>query len=240
MNVSGQNEPTVVFISGNGNDSSVWIDIESDVKTFGVRTVVYDRSGLGKSPLKNRPYHIKDEANDLTHALSKNEVDGAIILVAHSYGGLIAVLVAEGNPNIKGMVLIDALLPLDLNDLVVSGVLSQYTPQFEALEKVAPMLAKAVIPVVKAYPDTAEHVRDVKVRLDLPVIDIVAEYPWVTEPEQVKHVEGVHSEFVARSPMRSSVIAKESSHNVLVDDPKIILESISQMLGRLKIISNNS
>lgn len=229
--LQGEGSPAVVFISGNGADSTVWAALEPEIRKQGVRTVVYDRAGLGQSPLAPGAYSIDDEADALRAALQANGVDENVILAAHSYGGLIAALVAEDNPAVDGLILIDALLPGDLSDEVVANVLAEYTPQFAALEAAAPDLAKAIIPIVKAYPATAERMKTVAVSPELPVIDILAETTWVSAPEDVAHIRSTHAAFAAASPARKTVYAEASSHNVMKDRPDIVLDAAAEMIG---------
>src|SRR5678815_4584123 len=109
MQVRGTGDPTVVFESGEGDDSSVWSKIEADVRLpNGVRTVVYDRAGLGRSAPSSGPYRIDDEAAALKRALDRFGIKGPIVLVAHSYGGFVATLVAASDKRVIGAVLVDA------------------------------------------------------------------------------------------------------------------------------------
>ncbi|HSS00326.1 MAG TPA: hypothetical protein VLM79_24880, partial [Kofleriaceae bacterium] len=50
VQVAGQGDATVVFEAGGGDDASAWDKIEPQVRMLSsVRTVVYDRAGLGHS-----------------------------------------------------------------------------------------------------------------------------------------------------------------------------------------------
>ena len=71
MQVAGVGGPTVVFESGGGDDSSVWAKIEPEIRQDGVRTVLYDRAGLGQSDLEPGPYSIDHEAKALERALDR-------------------------------------------------------------------------------------------------------------------------------------------------------------------------
>jgi pimeloyl-ACP methyl ester carboxylesterase len=109
MQTSGAGSPTVVFEAGGGDDSSVWADIAPKmVQNDRVRTVVYDRAGLGKSEPKPGPYSIDDEAASLQRALTMCEVRGPVVLVAQSDGGFIAALLATNDKRVAGIVLVDA------------------------------------------------------------------------------------------------------------------------------------
>jgi pimeloyl-ACP methyl ester carboxylesterase len=83
MRSQGQGSPTIVFESGGGEDSSEWSSIEPIIRGRGkVRTVVYDRAGLGNSDVNPRPYRIQDEATALRRALDLHQ-DQAYPATAH-------------------------------------------------------------------------------------------------------------------------------------------------------------
>jgi pimeloyl-ACP methyl ester carboxylesterase len=231
--VAGSGDQTIVFISGNGNDSSVWSDIEAQVRSLGVRTIIYDRAGVGQSALMTGPYQIDNEVEGLERMLEASGITGPVVFVAHSYGGLIAALAAEGNANIKGLIFVDAVLPDDLSDAVVASILAEYAPQFSALEEAAPELAKAIIPIVESYPATAKRIQSVVISPEIPFIDIVAERTWLSAPDDIAHIRNVHREFVAGSPTRSTILANRSGHNVMKDRPEIIIQAMARMLEQL-------
>ncbi|KZL03688.1 MULTISPECIES: alpha/beta hydrolase [unclassified Pseudovibrio] len=234
LEAKGEGSPTIIFISGNGNDASVWKGIEPHLRKVGVQTVVYDRAGLGNSPLWEGAYTIEGEAEDLQAALTAHGVSGPVMLVAHSYGGYIASLLAENMVQVTGLVFVDAGIPADMSQQLVDYVLAEYTPRFEALEKAATELAKAIIPVVKAYPTTAKRMRTVGIPEHLPVIDILAETLWVQDERIVSQMRKAHANFVATSPNRSSLFAKGSGHNVMKDKPRYVIEAITRILEQLR------
>ena len=234
MRVAGSGPVTVLFESGNGADSSDWAAIEPAVRALGVRTVLYDRSGLGQSEPAPGPYTIDQDAAALERALSACAVDGPLIIVAHSYGGFIAELRAAADRNVVGLVLVDAAVPGYFTDAVSDGIVAEYSPQFSALEQARPQVARVLIPIVRAYPDTARRMRNVTVPATTPVIDIVAERTWVSTPEQVEAWRSAHAAFVAESPQREALFAADSGHNVMHDQPAIVIAAIARMLERTR------
>jgi pimeloyl-ACP methyl ester carboxylesterase len=234
MQVVGAGEPTVVFESGGGDDSSVWAKIEPDIRRAGVRTVVYDRAGLGQSDPKPGPYSVDHEAKALERALDRCGVRGPIVLVAHSYGGFVSTLAAAEDPRVAGVVFVDANLPDYFDDAEVARILAQYTPQFAGLEHANPKLAAVMIPVIRAYPETAKRLRAVVFPPALPVIDIVAEHSWSNSPEEAAAMRRVHAAFVAASPARAAVFAEGSSHYVMRDRPALVIEAIKRLVARLQ------
>jgi pimeloyl-ACP methyl ester carboxylesterase len=235
--VAGTGSPTVVFEAGGGDDSSVWAEVEPAVREAnGVRTFVYDRAGLGRSePPAPGGYRIDDEAAALACALDERGVTGPIVLVAHSYGGFVATLVAATDPRVAGAVLVDANLAAFFDEAEVERLLALYTPQFPALEEQAPELARVMIPLMRAYPDTARRLRAVDYPASLPTIDIVAEQSWGATPEQNDAMRRVHADFVAAAPeTREAVLAEGSGHYVMRDRPDVVLDAIARMVARVR------
>ena len=60
-----------------------------------------------------------------------------------------------------GVVLVDANLPVYFDEAVVEQLVATYTPQFPELERQARDLARVMIPLMRAYPDTARALRAV-------------------------------------------------------------------------------
>jgi pimeloyl-ACP methyl ester carboxylesterase len=237
VQVEGSGKPTVVFESGGGDDSSVWAAIEPAVRKLGVRTIVYDRAGLGHSDPRLGPYHIDDEASALERALDVCGVRRPIVLVAHSYGGFVSTLMAAHDPRVAGVVFVDANLVDYFGDAQVAAILAEYTPQFDALEQARPKLAAVMIPLMKAYPETVSRLRSVAVPVDLPVIDIVAEHSWAKTPEDADAMRRVHSAFVQASRAREAVFAGGSSHYVMRDRPDLVIDAIKRMVERIRSTS---
>jgi pimeloyl-ACP methyl ester carboxylesterase len=233
MRVAGEGALSVVFESGNGDDSSAWASVEPAIRNLGVRTVVYDRAGLGRSDPAPGAYVIDDEVSALERALDACGVDGPIVLVAHSYGGFIATLLAARNERVVGVVLVDANVPDAFDDATTAAIVAEYEPQFPALQQAAPELARVLMPIVLAYPETARRVRAVGFPHDTPVIDIVAERSWGSTQERNAALRQAHADFVTRSPARAALFAAGSGHNVMRDKPEAVIDAIAQMVERV-------
>src|SRR5262249_22103645 len=158
----GAGEISVAFEAGGGNDSSVWTEIAARIRATGVRTFTYDRAGLGRSGLGPSPYTIEGEVQTLRAAMTACDVRGPVLLVAHSYGGAIALLAAAQDDRVAGLLLIDALVPEATPKSEVDAVLATFRPQYDELRKQAPELAKAMIPLMEAYPVTVQRLDAVR------------------------------------------------------------------------------
>ncbi|MHA7960344.1 alpha/beta fold hydrolase [Streptomyces sp. L500] len=98
---------TVVFEGGLAATRSYWALVQRDVARS-ARTVVYDRSGLGRSapdPSGTRDLRrLADDLGDLLDHLGP----GPFVLVGHSWGGPVVRLAAADRPGrIAGLVLVD-------------------------------------------------------------------------------------------------------------------------------------
>lgn len=235
MRSQGQGASTIVFESAGGEDSSEWSNIEPVIRQRGqVRTVVYDRAGLGKSEVNPRPYRIQDEATALRRALGQCGIQGSIILVPHSYGGFISEILASEDKRVKGLVLVDANIPSFFDDKEAARISARYTPLAKNLIKERPDLGRNLLRQDQAYPDTARYMRHVHVPLNVPVIDITAEQTWVDTPDELASMRRVHSEFVAASSNRVGIFAKGSGHYITRDRPDIVIDAILRLISEIQ------
>jgi pimeloyl-ACP methyl ester carboxylesterase len=231
VELEGAGTTTVVFETGNGSDSGVWAEIAPRVRAAGARTFLYDRAGMGRSELVPQPYSIDREVDALRSALTSCGIDGPIVLVAHSYGGFISLLLASLDERVAGLVLVDANVPAFFTEAEVASILAEYRPQYEQLQEQAPELAATLIPIMEAYPATSARLRSVSVPARLPIIDIVAEHSWAGTPESATAMREAHMTFVAESSARESISAAGSSHNVMRDAPDLVVGAIVRMVG---------
>ncbi|MFF7255805.1 alpha/beta fold hydrolase [Streptomyces microflavus] len=100
--------PTVVFEGGLAAGRSYWAPVQAAL-TDVAPTVVYDRSGLGRSPAApagvSRRLHTL--AEDLGELLDHLGPEGPYVLVGHSWGGPLVRLAAARPARVAGLVLVD-------------------------------------------------------------------------------------------------------------------------------------
>lgn len=99
-------KPPVVFESGLGLSRLLWANVAHLLAKAGYRTISYDRSGLGRSPVATER-NLEALVADLEQVVRAYAPQGAII-VGHSYGGIMARLLTARQPQlVKALVLVD-------------------------------------------------------------------------------------------------------------------------------------
>ena len=100
--------PTVVIEQGAGEPWIFWWAIVERVAKF-ASVCTYDRAGIGSSDAAPSPYSPLDSARELHTLLERARIPGPYIVVAHSYGGLIARLFTRDHRrDVAGLVLVDS------------------------------------------------------------------------------------------------------------------------------------
>ncbi|MFF2023900.1 alpha/beta fold hydrolase [Streptomyces sp. NPDC058171] len=98
---------TVVFEGGLAASRSYWALVQEELADD-ADTVVYDRSGLGRSPRARAPRTLERLARDLGDLLD-HLGPGPFVLAGHSWGGPVVRVAAAAAPGrIAGVVLVDA------------------------------------------------------------------------------------------------------------------------------------
>jgi len=109
----GEGSPTIVIeageISQSRHDAALFMSRLADQR----RVCAYDRAGLGQSdPAPDRPRQLEDLTGDLHALLETAGVDGPLVLVGPSFGGMIVAFYANRYPeDVNSVVLLDVPAP---------------------------------------------------------------------------------------------------------------------------------
>jgi len=103
----GEGPVTVVFESGFGQGGGVWKDVITELGSQ-CRCITYSRAGLGDSGTDGKPKSIAEDVQDLDAVIAAVSPGTKVLLVEHSYGGLLATEFARLHPErLQGLVLVD-------------------------------------------------------------------------------------------------------------------------------------
>lgn len=104
----GKGSPTVLIEVGAGSRSLDWLDVQKRAADV-TRVCTYDRAGFGWSDPGPRPRDVKEIGGELDHLIASGGLPRPLVLVGHSFGGLIVRMFAYEHPTeVAGMVLVDA------------------------------------------------------------------------------------------------------------------------------------
>jgi pimeloyl-ACP methyl ester carboxylesterase len=109
---ASSDRPSVLLEHGAFGCATDWAVVQERLAAQGLRSLAYDRAGLGYSDPGPSPRDGKAIVADLEKLLAKVGEHGPYVLVAHSMGGLFARLFAARHPDhVRGVVLVDAVTP---------------------------------------------------------------------------------------------------------------------------------
>ncbi len=132
--------PLVVLEAGAFGFSADWAAVQARLSAEGLRSLAYDRAGLGRSDPGAEPRDSPAIVGDLEALLSALGESGPCIVCGHSMAGLHLRLFAGRNAaRVKALVLVDAVTP-EATDHPLAG---QMVGHFNNLSKLAAWGAKA-------------------------------------------------------------------------------------------------
>ena len=194
---------------------------------------VYDRTGVGRSTKPVPPASAADHAAELHDLLEIAGIPRPVLLVGHSYGGLVALLATVTHPaDVAGLILVDASHPQQ--DERIRAVLNDL--QFEAWD-----LAMTEIGQVANIRASLKEVAAIYGQLpDIPLTVISStkhersdedppEYPHDAVQQGWAALQAEH----ARLRPDARHVSAEAGHYVHVDDPDLVVAEIMRMLASL-------
>ena len=105
-------KPAIVLEHGAFGCASDWGVVQARLAAKGLRSIAYDRAGLGLSDPGSLPRDGRALNADLAALLGALEEAGPFVLVGHSMGGLMVRLFTHTHPDrVLGVVLVDAVVP---------------------------------------------------------------------------------------------------------------------------------
>ena len=253
--------PTVLFEAGLGGSSLEWWPVADRIDSA-ARFCVYDRAGYGWSDPSRQPRHALRLAYELDRLLAVAGIDGPLIVVAHSFGGFVARLLAERRDDIAALVLLDSsheeqlerletpggrlMMPRGGGQFVVSGNQAPENLPRKLRRKVAALnrmrkTYSAIHGEMSAFRESAEQVRAARARRGEPFpfpVTVVRRgrdlYADRTDGAERTAVWIELQEDLAEigRPGRL-VIAEGSGHHLHADDPSLVAAEIERLLEPL-------
>jgi pimeloyl-ACP methyl ester carboxylesterase len=137
---SSSRRPLILLEAGSFGFSADWAAVQARLSTQGLRSLAYDRAGLGWSEPAPEPRDSQAIVADLEAMLAALGEVGPLILCGHSMAGLHVRLFAGRNvARVKALVLVDAVTP----EAIDHPLAAQMVGHFNSLSKLAAWSAKA-------------------------------------------------------------------------------------------------
>lgn len=221
---------TIVLEAGGGADASSWGSVpDSLARQTGATIVTYDRAGLGESDLGPADLTPEREVRDLREALDRLGTPPPTILVATSYGAMLALLHAALYPDhVVGLVLVDPMNPL----------FAQATGDF--LQSTVPDIAepvndreRVIVRMKRTFGDLTARTAAIEPGLEIPMIVLTAGEPWWGDEEIDRAWRRSHETMAGRSPRRELVVAQGSDHDMPEERPDLIADAVAWLLEKL-------
>jgi len=245
---TGSGSPVVILETGLGGSAVDWGFVQPEVARF-TRVCSYDRAGLGYSDAGPAPRTGRQMARELASLLDRIGTQDPVVLVGASSGGLNVRIFASEHPDrVSGLVLVDAahedqnheIPPIArfVPALASLGVLRllgiSFGPPIESLAapvrdygKATQFRAqgyKAAAGEVINFEKTAAEVRQSRRRLTSPVIVVTGGRNADTRWRELQRDQ------LTLSSRSCHVIAEQSGHVVMVDQPGVVTDAIREIV----------
>lgn len=221
--------PTIVYEAGLNQTIESWGTVPNETAGF-ARSCTYERLGVGmSSELRKTPRTTVDVNDDLVRLLKAAGIEGKIILVGHSFGGLSARYFAAKYPDrISGLVLVD---PSHESQYQLFANLKDGKERTDYLEHEGGRndehldLLKSVEELAALKP----------LRNDLPVI-VLSARPKGSKPEDpyLKIKERLHAELGEISKNGKTVVLENCGHFIQLDQPEAVVKAVRATFEKVR------
>jgi pimeloyl-ACP methyl ester carboxylesterase len=233
LSCSGGPGTTVVFEAAVGEDHTNWLPIAERLRDRAF-VCTYDRAGVGRSTKPKPALGARAHAAQLHELLEVAGVPRPIILVGHSYGGLVAMIEAAEHPvDLAGLVLVDSSHPGQderMKSVLTSSqvkVMNEYIDQLAEVADFHASLqeASAVYGSLPAIPLTVITAMKVE-RFD----DDPPDYPYEALKAGWLDMQAEH----ARLRPDARHVKADAGHYIHQDAPDLVVDEILRMVDALE------
>tara|TARA_R110002126_G_scaffold15185_1_gene62473 strand:- start:4012 stop:4854 length:843 start_codon:yes stop_codon:yes gene_type:complete len=232
----GKADVTVVFEAGFGTDLRTWQPVIAALGN-NISTVAYSRAGLGQSTAADAPRNIQQHINDLHTLLTALKVNGEIVLVGHSYGGLLATEYARQFPEqISALVLIDPAV-MAQRKVFLQADKGRVLRDDQMLLKMMPTALQQDYQLLITQLDAAPaRVNPLPATIRTSLITSTKTYqqPFVFEETQLgKQLWlNLHNALFKEVTHGQHIRVSDAGHNLHQDKPQLIAQAITAIINR--------
>ncbi|SEP54125.1 Pimeloyl-ACP methyl ester carboxylesterase [Amycolatopsis saalfeldensis] len=232
FHVTPGHNPAIVLDAGGGADSSYWKDIVPVLaKDTGSTIITYDRAGMGASDEVPGPWKVEDAVSDLEAGLTQLGATHDVVLVSHSLAGEIATYFVNKDPQwVAGSVLVDASLPNFYTDSEIAKIEAANNAQMAELQKQpSTKQTRQLLAVAASYGAMHRAYHQVSWPDTVPATVIRSSKTPFDTPDDAQLWRDAEAQFAAAAPNRTVIVADNSSHDIPLDRPDVVLKAIDEM-----------
>lgn len=251
LSCAGQGRPTVVVDVAFGGDARDWRDLQDELRDR-VRVCVYDRAGYGLSDGGPLPRDARRVADELRSLLRSARLAPPYVLVGHSLGGLHALVFAHRHREATaGLMLLDPPPGLFLR--------GQRFPELREEARAATRTLRRQAEALRGSADRASTQRAVRLRTlasehealfgrtaaQAAAVDSLGALPLVVlasgrpDPDPVGQRADFRDYWIGESRELAGLssagrfrLVRESTDDLRVDAPGVVLEELRRLLDR--------
>jgi len=239
---AGAGAPAIIFETGLADSLDTWLPVLRSMAEY-TSVVAYSRAGFGRSTSGSSDHSVQSEAADLRALVRQLHLQVPLVLVARSYGSVIARLYTSLYPSdVAGLVLVD-------------GTHEQQVRRFGTLDPNYPRQFQqafdSVLARLQPGAQAAETRETVKIQREgtvpglQPLPDIpIAVITSMKSDESSPYVNGtargheiwraLHDEWFRRSRNGIHIVTDRSGHGIQDDEPELVTLAIRFVLDRVR------
>lgn len=218
---------TLVFEAGGGAALTSWESVpQAAAREFSLRVAAYDRAGLGSSDVGPMELVPGQESQDLIQALDHLGA-GRMILIGHSYGGLLSILHAIRNPSrVAGLVLVD---PMN-TDFIQRVTLTWLNSTVPDIPNPASPSDTVIVRMKRTIGELVAATEPGIATLEMPIVVLTAGVPFWGNPDRDTAWRASHETIARAKPNRRLLIATQSRHGIPGTEPNRVIDAIRLLL----------
>lgn len=226
---AGSSGPALVLINGSGGPLMAWSRV-MEALSGEARVLAYNRAGIGKSSKPDKPQTAGFCADQLVDLLQALEIPHPWHVVGHSFGGLIANLLARRHPDkIRTMMFLEAAAPEDIR--------ANAMPKPRLLSALQAVLDR-IIPVdaLGERKTSAQSLREVENAGPFPAVPVTVISGGKQPPRFLLGADGMQMRRQGQAALAAlgspgkHVVASGSGHFPQFSQPDLVMDEIRSLI----------
>lgn len=204
------------------------------------RVCTYDRpdiriDGPAVTTPRQQPHTVDLDVDDLHALLTALGETGPVVLVAHSYGGLIAALYARLHPeSVAGLVMVDTVTPL-----IAEVARPEQLANWNASNSATSAQGREGVQLLDAF----EQFAAAPPMPQVPAVVLSADKPWRTDllPPEIASIDTVTFDdwlraldLLAQSLDAENITRTGSGHDIYLYNPALVVDAIEQVVDEVR------